>query len=89
MVHSSVCPCATCFNTPKTTPPQTAIQRQMQRDFEKQREKQTKAHAYSQHFGHDGLLGKLRRSRSIESTASDLVGLRGAAQPIGITEQGK
>jgi hypothetical protein len=35
------------------------------------------------------LLSRLRRTRSIESTASDLVGLRGAAQPMAVAEGGR
>ncbi|KAL1843635.1 hypothetical protein VTJ49DRAFT_617 [Mycothermus thermophilus] len=73
MPGSSTCPCSSCFNatTQPFAPPPT--------------QQQSPPHKESRHSGGaKGLLmfGKLRRTYSIESTASSRVGLIEAAQPV-------
>lgn len=81
---SPICPCSTCFASTSQvgcSVPKSIYRQLQQQQTEQPREKKS--------YGTGGLLGRLRRSRSIESTASDLVGLRGAAQSVAVGEEGK
>lgn len=83
MTGSSVCPCSSCFALTHHVVLESNSLRPQQHQQQQPEEPRKKV------YGLGNLLGRLRRTRSIESMASDLVGLKGAAQPVAIGEDGK
>ncbi|KAK4151024.1 hypothetical protein C8A00DRAFT_17511 [Chaetomidium leptoderma] len=74
MANSSMCPCSSCFaSTPHYIPAPQQQQQQQQHSTQPE-------HLRAKRSGK--MFGKLRRTRSIESTTSTLVGLTTDAQSM-------
>ncbi|KAK4241391.1 hypothetical protein C8A03DRAFT_30487 [Achaetomium macrosporum] len=88
MAGPPICPCGACFDSA----PQYYVPIQLQKKSSQQSTPPSAYHAKRGGIGYGiaslGVFGrKLRRSRSIESTTSTLVGLTADAQPMGVSDK--